>query len=168
MTDAEPLFNDAPPPARKAKSDPATIVVCGNWFYPVTLLVPVIVFVPGYWLATESPLAMLAFALVGTLTGLVMTMIAMAWGAAVAFMDGARAGLLFTIFPPYMPYFAATRWRWMAQPTVLFLAGLTLAVATLWTVKLMTPPASTSYAPEETSFGLSAVTSRQIHPCTVV
>lgn len=115
------------------------MVVRGSWFYPVTLLTPVAVFALGYGLVTDSPLTLLAFGLVGSMSGVVMTMIAMAWGVAIAFTDSTRAGLCFALFPPYVPYFAATRWRWMAQPTALFLAGLALAIATLWTVKLLTP-----------------------------
>lgn len=138
MAEAEPIFEDASPP-RKAGGDPAAMVVHGRWFYPVTVLVPVAVFAAGYLFAMQSTTGLLLFAVVGALIGLVMTMIAMAWGSAIAFTDSTRSGLLFTIFPPFMPYFAVTRWRWMAQPSVLFLTGLALAVATLWTVKLMTP-----------------------------
>ena len=142
MTQTEPDADGeacAPVPTRKPGGDPGAMVVQGRWFYPVTLLVPVLVFVVGYAFARQSTTGMLLFAVIGAMFGLVMTMIAMAWGSAIAFTDGTRAGLLFTIFPPYMPYFAATRWRWMAQPSVLFLTGLALAVATLWTVKLMAP-----------------------------
>lgn len=141
MTEAEPIFENGPAllPAGKTHGDPAKMILRGRWFYPLTLLLPIVVFAVGYGVATQSPTAPLIFALVGSLTGLMMTMVAMAWGSAIAFTDSTRSGLLFTIFPPYVPYFAATRWRWMAQPSVLFLAGLSLAVATLWTVKMMIP-----------------------------
>ncbi len=139
MTEAETIVDMTTPVLRKPGGDPGKMVVHGRWFYPVTLLVPIIVYGTGYALAGRSTTGLLLFAVIGSLIGLMMTMIAMAWGSAIAFTDGTRAGLLFTIFPPYMPYFAATRWRWMAQPSVLFLAGLMLAVVTLWTVKLLTP-----------------------------
>lgn len=141
MGEAEPIFEEAAvsAPARRASGDPASMVVRGVWFYPVTLLIPLGVFAAGYGFATQSTTGLLMFAVVGALVGLMMTMVAMAWGSAIAFTDGTRAGILFTVFPPYMPYFAVTRWRSMAQPSVLFLAGLSLAVATLWTVKMMTP-----------------------------
>jgi hypothetical protein len=139
MTDAAPIFDGHETPGRKLNADPSAMVVRGGWFYPATLLGPLAVFAAGYAFITDSPLTLLAFGLVGSMTGVVMTMIAMAWGVAIAFTDSTAAGLWFVLFPPYMPYFAATRWRWMAQPSVLFLTGLALAVATLWTVKLLTP-----------------------------
>lgn len=139
MTKPEPIFDADESAQRTPGADPSTMVIRGKWFYPVTLLGPISVFLIGYSLITDSPLTLLAFGLVGSMTGVVLTMIATAWGAAIAFADSPRAGLWFTLCPPYMPYYAVTRWRWMAQPSVLFLIGLALAVATLWTVKLMTP-----------------------------
>jgi len=139
MAVSEPIFDDEAAPAAPRRGDPAMMAVQGSWYYPVTVLVPAAVFVMGYLFSTGSPMALLAFSLVGAMTGLVMTMIAMAWGVAIAFSDSAAAGLWFVLFPPYMPYFVAKRWRWMAQPTVLFLAGLMLVAATFWTVKSLTP-----------------------------
>jgi len=139
MPDAEPIFDADKSAQRQPSADPSSLVIRGGWFYPTTLLGPIAVYLIGYAFITDSPLTLLAFGLVGSMTGVVMTMIATAWGVAIAFADSARAGLWFTLCPPYMPYYAVTRWRWMAQPSVLFLAGLALAVATLWTIKLMTP-----------------------------
>lgn len=139
MTVSEPIFADDATPTVPRRGDPAQMVVQGKWYYPTIGLVPVVVFVTGYTCATGSPLSLLAFSLVGAMTGLVMTMIAMAWGVAIAFADSAAAGLWFVLFPPYMPYFVAKRWRWMAQPTLLFLAGLALVGATVWTVKALAP-----------------------------
>lgn len=170
MTETEPIFEDVAVPALQGNGDPTKMVVHGRWFYPVTLLVPVVAFAVGYVLSTGSPTAPLMFAIIGSLMGLMMTMVAMAWGSAIAFTVGTRSGLLFTIFPPYMPYFAATRWRWMAQPSVLFLAGLALAIATLWATKRMIPPppAVSCYDAADKRSGFSAVMRTQTQPLTVV
>jgi|GEM_PF-3822595 len=64
--------------------------------------------------------------------GLMQTLAATAWGAAIAMTESGRCGSLFVLFPPYMFYYAATRWRWMAQPSILFLSGLGLALGGLY------------------------------------
>lgn len=171
MADAEPIFDEvaAPPPA-KTVGDPSAMVVRGRWFYPVTVLVPLLLFAAGYGLALQSLAGWLTFALAGSLIGVMMTMIAMAWGAAMAFTEGTRTGLLFTMFPPYMPYFAATRWRSMAQPSILFLAGLGLAAATLWTAQRMVPPppVTSGYEAADNKWEFNAVIRTQMQPLTVV
>ena len=87
------------------------------------------------------PWGAIVLAVVGSLLGLALTLISMAWGTAVAFTEGAWQGSWFVIFPPYMAWYAARRWRWMAQPTTVFLCGVGLAAASLWvSLQLLQPP----------------------------
>lgn len=111
----------------------------GPWFYPTVLGGSVTLFL-GTYVGASSPMGILAFVLVNCLTGLVMTLLATAWGAAVAFAESARSGIWFAVFPPFMVVFAARRWRWMAQPSVLFLTGLALAIVSLWETQRLAPP----------------------------
>jgi MFS family permease len=115
------------------------------WYYPVLFGGCALVFGVLYALA-NSIAGLLALSLVGTLTGMVLTMIAMAWAVAIVFADDVKSGLWFVLFPPYMPLYAARRWRWMAQPSVMFLCGLALAaaasIAFQWRAKsIEAPPA---------------------------
>jgi hypothetical protein len=82
---------------------------------------------------------LLLLSIVGTLAGVVLTLLATAWGVAIVFADDTRSGLWFVIFPPYMVVYAMRRWRWMAQPSVMFLCGLALALGSLIAVQRLTP-----------------------------
>lgn len=77
----------------------------------------------------------MAYLLVCVTLGLIMTLAATAWGSMIALTESARAGALFIVFPPYMFFYAATRWRWMAQPAVLFVCGITLAIVSIFAAK---------------------------------
>lgn len=83
-------------------------------------------------LSRLSPTGGLIAAICSALVGLSVTMVAMAWGSAVVFADSTRRGLWFTLFPPYMVYYAIIRWRQMRDPTLLFLCGLLIAFVPVW------------------------------------
>lgn len=86
----------------------------------------------GYWLAIGRMEAVMAYLVINVSVGLIMTLAATAWGAVIALTESARAGSLFIVFPPYMFYYAATRWRWMAQPSILFVCGISLALTAIF------------------------------------
>ena len=121
-------------PGSRPPIDPGQYVLRSPWFYPSVIGGTAGLFAALYS-AAHGIAGLLAFAIVGTLAGVVLTMIAMAWAVAIVFADDTRRGLWFVIFPPYMPVYAVLRWKWMAQPSVLFLCGLTLAIASLWTTQ---------------------------------
>lgn len=116
------------PPASSKTADPGQYVskIPGlSWAILCVSLVPL---AAGYVLASGRDLeGILAYMLVCTILGVMETLAATAWGAMIAATESGRAGSLFVVFPPYMFYYAATRWRWMAQPSILFLSGLGLA-----------------------------------------
>jgi|GEM_PF-2308873 len=110
--------------------DPGRYVLRWRWYYPTLFGGTAGLFATLRVVANSFP-GLLVMVIVGTLIGLVMTLAAMAWAVAIVFADDTRRGLWFVIFPPYMPVYAARRWQWMAQPTVLFLCGLALMAATI-------------------------------------
>lgn len=119
-----------PPAPRRAR--PEDYVLRRPWLNPVVTAVSVLVLGVSLGLATVSPLMALVGALLGASVGIVMTLVAMAWGTAIVYADDARRGLWFTLFPPYMAVYALQRWSWMSQPTVLFFAGLMVAFGALY------------------------------------
>ena len=123
-------FIDASAAAPPSKPNPARYVLHWRWFYPALFGGCALLFGVLHAMA-NSVAGLLAFSLIGSLTGLVLTMIAMAWAVAIVFADDTKSGLWFVLFPPYMPFYAARRWQWMAQPSVMFLCGLALAAASL-------------------------------------
>lgn len=113
---------------------PRQYVLHQPWYYPGVIGGSVLLF--GLLFACSGNVwGLIALALVGTVTGVVMTLVATAWGVAIVFADNTRSGLWFVLFPPYMAVYAVRRWQWMAQPTVLFFCGVALAVASLWTAQ---------------------------------
>lgn len=108
-------------------------------FHVLVIGVTLAVFGVLYALAIP-PWGALVLAIVGSLLGLALTLVSMAWGTAVAFTEGAWQGSWFALFPPYMAWYAARRWRWMAQPTTVFLCGVGLAAASLWVSMLLLQP----------------------------
>lgn len=124
---------------------PAQYVLHQPWYYPGVIGGSALLF--GLLFACSGSVwGLITLALVGTLTGVVMTLVATAWGVVIVFADNTRSGLWFVLFPPYMAVYAVRRWQWMAQPTVLFLCGVALAVASLWSaqrqVQLLSSPES--------------------------
>lgn len=113
------------------RRDPGQFVCPWRPFSWMTILGSVLLWGGGYWLAQSRMEAVIAYLLVGVSVGLIMTLAATAWGGVIALTESPRAGTLFIVFPPYMFYYAATRWRWMAQPTVLFVNGIALTLATI-------------------------------------
>jgi hypothetical protein len=123
-------FVDEPASSSHAKPSPDQYVLRWPWYYAALFGGCALLF-GGLYAMAGSIAGLLTLSLVGTLIGLVLTMIAMAWAVAIVFADDTRSGLWFVLFPPYMPFYAVRRWRWMAQPSVMFLCGLTLAAASL-------------------------------------
>lgn len=117
----------APAPASKS-GDPGQYVCtipALSWMIVVASLAPL---AGGYLLVAGRDLEwILGYTVVCAIIGIMETLAATAWGAMIAMTESGRAGSLFVVLPPYMIYYAATRWRWMAQPSVLFLSGLGLA-----------------------------------------
>lgn len=111
------------------------------WFHGAVIGGTLVLFGLLYLLAFP-PWGAVVLAIVGSLLGLALTLISMAWGTAIAFTEGAWPGTWFVMFPPYMAWYAARRWRWMAQPTTVFLCGIGLATASLWVSLLLLQPAS--------------------------
>jgi hypothetical protein len=117
--------------APASKADPGQYVLRWPWYYPVLYGGSAAVF-GALYAASGSVAGLMLFAIGGSLAGLVLTLIAMAWAVAIVFADDARSGLWFVLFPPYMPFYAVRRWRWMAQPTAMFVCGLALIAASIW------------------------------------
>ncbi len=81
----------------------------------------------GLWgLAQLSPVMPLLAMVLATAIGITATLVASAWGAAVAFGESTSHGLWFALFPPYMIWYAARRWSQLHTPTVLFFCGVLL------------------------------------------
>lgn len=115
-----------------ARKDPGQFVCRWRPFSLVTILGSAVVCGGGYWLAKGRLEAVMAYLVVCVTVGLIMTLAAMAWASMIALTESARAGALFIVFPPYMVYYATTRWRWMAQPTVLFVCGIAVAIVSIF------------------------------------
>jgi hypothetical protein len=124
-------FVDPDAPPSPPKPDPGQYVLRWPWYYP-TLIGGCGLLFAALYAASSGVAGLLLFALGGSLGGLVLTLMAMAWAVAIVFADDVRSGLWFVLFPPYMPVYAVRRWKWMAQPTAMFLCGLALIAASLW------------------------------------
>lgn len=135
MTSAEPeeVTEWVEPPHTAAPHKLDQYLCRSPWYYPAVFGGSVAIFAALYGFACLRPLerAVLLVGL-GTSFGIVLTLLATAWGAAVAFADDVRRGIWFAICPPFVVYFAVVRWRWMAQPAVLFLCGLGLSLAAIY------------------------------------
>jgi hypothetical protein len=123
-----------PPPVLppRPKSDPEQFVCPWKPFSLVTVVTSAGVVGGGYLAAHVGGMSwIIAYVLICVTLGLMFTLAGTAWGAAIALTESPRCGIWFVIFPPYMFYYAATRWRWMSQPAVLFLCGMGLAVGAI-------------------------------------
>lgn len=114
--------------APRKRGDPGDYVLRTRWFAPVVIAFTAVVAAGMVWAVQHPPWGLVIGIVGGSLIGLMMTLTAMAWAVAIVFADDTRKGLWFVIFPPYMPVYAVQRWRWMTQPTILFLCGLVLAL----------------------------------------
>lgn len=134
MTDqsAEQLsdwIDAAPPPKRR---DPGQYVCSWRPLSPVATAASLVLSGGGYWWAQGRGIEWAtAYILVCVTVGLMLTLAGTAWGSMIALTESGTCGTLFVMFPPYMFYYAATRWRWMSQPTILFVCGLGLAIASM-------------------------------------
>jgi hypothetical protein len=152
--DLTEFVDDSPMPRNPI--NPEQYVLAGRWYFPTVVGGTVALFGGLYSLGGSFP-GLLALVIVGILAGLIMTMIAMAWAVAIVFADDTRRGLWFVLFPPYAPVYAALRWKWMAQPTVLFLCGMGLVIATVWATQHLT---AKLVAPQSYEARMSATTPR--------
>jgi hypothetical protein len=112
---------------RRTRTQPDAYVLRAAWFIPFTITVTALI-AAAMWFSIPHPPWGLIGVIGGSLLGLMMTLAAMAWAVAIVFADDTRKGLWFVLFPPYMVVYAVRRWSWMAQPAVLFLCGLVLAL----------------------------------------
>lgn len=117
--------------ASSSLPDPGRYVVPWKPFSWVTVLISMLISGGNYGLAqSDNPYAVIASLMIGTLLGLSFTLAATAWGTVICLIENPVKGLAFMVFPPYMVYYAITRWRWMSQPSVLFVCGFgVMAVA---------------------------------------
>lgn len=115
-----------------ARNDPGQYVCRWRPFSLATIAGSIVVCGGGYWLAKGRIETVMAYLMVCVTLGLIMTLAATAWGGVIALAESARTGALFIVFPPYMFFYAATRWRWMAQPSVLFVCGIALAIVSIF------------------------------------
>ncbi len=130
---------DAPSATPRRRSSPEDYVWPRWWFIPLTLVITAALLAILLAAGRISPLVGVLMALLGALGGLTATLIAHAWAMAIVFAESSRKGVWFAAFPPYMVYYAIVRWRWMAQPTVLFLCGLILAFGTMFGLRWLQP-----------------------------
>jgi lysylphosphatidylglycerol synthetase-like protein (DUF2156 family) len=128
----EPEWLAEAPVSPRRGAHPSDYVLRTPWFVPVTLLGTAVLAAAMIVVVQRPPWGLLIGILGGSLIGLLMTLAAMAWAVAIVFADNARSGLWFVLFPPYMMVYAVRRWEWMAQPTVLFLCGVILAIGVPW------------------------------------
>ncbi len=142
MTDdrAEPLSDFIDPPREpalvKQRTDPGRYVCPWKPLSFVAIAGSLALLGGGYALAQGRGAEFAtAYLLICVTAGLMLTLAGTAWGSTIALTESAKCGTLFVMFPPYMFYYAATRWRWMSQPSVLFLCGIGLAAASLLTGK---------------------------------
>lgn len=69
--------------------------------------------------------------LLGSFTGLALTLIGMGWCSWLAFEEGPGTGLLFVLVPPYMIWYGITRARVAGPPLLVFLIGLALMAVSI-------------------------------------
>lgn len=122
----------AAPVAKPNRKDPGQYVCPWRPFSLVTITASAGLLGSGYLLAQGGGLAgAMAYILVCTTAGLIFTLAATAWGAAISLTESPTCGVLFVILPPYSLYYGVTRWRWMSQPSILFLCGIGLAIGSI-------------------------------------
>lgn len=124
----------AAPIAQLNRSDPKQYVCPWKPFSLATILSSAALLGGGYLTAQGGGLSWtIAYILICTTVGLMFTLAATAWGAVISLTESPTCGFLFVIFPPYMFYYGLTRWRWMSQPSVLFLCGVGLMIVSILT-----------------------------------
>ena len=116
----------------KLRKDPGQFVCPWKPFSLVTILTSALLLGGGYLTAQGAETwGVVTYVLICGTVGLMFTLAATAWGATISLTESARCGAWFVIFPPYVFYYAATRWKWMSQPSVLFLCGIGLAIGAI-------------------------------------
>lgn len=122
------------PVSRKNLRDPGRYVCPWKPFSGVMIAGSALLLGAGFLLAQRGGLSwVVAYILFTTTIGLMFTLAATAWGAMISLTESPQCGALFLLFPPYMAYYGITRWRWMAQPSILFLCGLGLVIGSILT-----------------------------------
>ncbi len=122
------------PVSRKNLRDPGRYVCPWKPFSGVTIAGSALLLATGFVLAQRGGLFwVITYVLFMTTVGLMFTLAATAWGAMISLTESPQCGALFVLFPPYMAYYGVTRWRWMAQPSILFLCGLGLIIGAILT-----------------------------------
>jgi hypothetical protein len=89
------------------------------------------VYVLCVYLFTNGLTAVLWAILLGSFTGLALTLIGMGWCSWLAFEEGPGTGLLFVLVPPYMVWYGITRAKVAGPPLLVFLVGLALMGAAI-------------------------------------
>jgi hypothetical protein len=82
-------------------------------------------------LFTSGLTAVLWAILLGSFTGLALTLIGMGWCSWLAFEEGPGTGLLFVLVPQYMIWYGFTRARVAGPPLLVFLIGLGLMAVSI-------------------------------------
>lgn len=83
------------------------------------------------YLFTNGLTAVLWAILLGSFTGLALTLIGMGWCSWLAFEEGPGTGLLFVLVPPYMIWYGITRAKVAGPPLLVFLIGLALMAVSI-------------------------------------
>lgn len=103
-----------------------------GWLAPlVAAILAVGVYAVCVFLFTNSLTAILWAILLGSFTGLALTLIGMGWCSWLAFEEGPGTGLLFVLVPPYMVWYGITRANVAGPPLLVFLIGLALMAAAI-------------------------------------
>jgi hypothetical protein len=105
------------------------------WVIPLLFSLTAIIEAGLLILGRNDPQWGIVAALIGCLLGLGCSLAAQGWAVAIVFAESPRKGAWFVFCPPYMLYYCIVRCRWMAQPTVLLLCGLTLAFGTVYGIR---------------------------------
>ena len=133
---AEPQSDRVEPPASQVakpnRRDPGRYVCPWKPLSPATILTSALLLGGGYLMVQRGGLwGAIAYILICTSVGLMFILAATAWGALISLTESPTCGFLYVIFPPYMFYYGITRWRWMSQPSIVFLCGMGLAIGSI-------------------------------------
>jgi len=132
MNSPAPLPPEVPPKIRR-KPTPDDYVCRNRWLTWLVCGSSLALFGGLFLFARTSLSGIVTLAVIGTFAGAALTLVGMGWASVIALADDTKRGLLFVLLPPYMPWYAVTRWKWMAQPTLIFLTGALFVGASIWT-----------------------------------
>ncbi len=103
-----------------------------GWFAPLMAAVLAVgIYAICVLMSTNSLIWVLWAILLGSFTGLALTLVGMGWCSWLAFEEGAGTGLLFVLVPPYMIWYGITRAKVAGPPLLVFLIGLALMAAAI-------------------------------------